>query len=490
MPHYFLILKATMKKIISTFSAILLLLGVAFTWNKCSVSNFQETKATVLQEKMGEAEKYYGNYCASCHGTQVKDFVDREKWVYGSARMELFNVVKNGAEEDGMPAYGEVISDKKVYALVDYILAAIEDKKSEVFNSGDNPDVVFESAGMQLKLELVAENATSPWAITQSKAGRLFYTDKSGKLFSKKDTVIQEITGLPSVKFKGQGGLMDVILHPDFENNQRVYLSYSKFKPSDERYATTAVFSGVLENNELVNGKDIFVAEPYVNTNHHYGSRMVFDNGGFLFVSVGERGRRDDHPQFLDNDLGKIHRLNDDGTVPNDNPFTNTPGARKSIYSYGHRNPQGLCYDPVSDKLYDNEHGPKGGDEVNLVEAGNNYGWPIITYGINYIGTKITDLTHQDGMEQPIRYWVPSIATCGMAFVTSDKYPGWKGNVLSGSLKYNYLHRDVFDENDQLVQEEKLFPDIGRMRSIEQCADGYIYFGVEEPGRIYRIVPL
>jgi glucose/arabinose dehydrogenase len=217
---------------------------------------------------------------------------------------------------------------------------------------------------------------------------------------------------------------------------------------------------------------------------------MIFDKDGFLFVAIGERGRRDDYPQFLDNDLGKIHRLNDDGTVPIDNPFYNTPNANKSIYSYGHRNPQGLCYNPVTNKIYDNEHGPRGGDEVNLVESGKNYGWPVITYGINYIGTKITDLTHQEGMEQPIRYWVPSIATCGMEIVTSDKYPAWEGNILSGSLKYNYLHRDVFDENDQLIKEEKLFPDIGRMRSIEQCADGYIYFGVEEPGKIYRIVPV
>ena len=479
-----------MKKIIPTFIAIILLLGVSFTWSTCTMNTFSKTKASVLQEDMGDAEKYYGNYCASCHGKQVKAFVDREKWVYGSTRSEMFDVVKNGAEADGMPAYGEVISDQQVYELVDYILAAIEDKKSEDFNAGANEDVVFVSEGMRLKLELVAENSASPWAITQSQDGRLFYTDTSGKLFSQKDSVIQEISGLPSVKYKGQGGLMDVILHPDFENNHRMYLTYSKAKPDDDGYATTAVFSGTLENNAITNGKDIFIAEPYLSTNHHYGSRMIFDKDGYLFVSIGERGRRDDNPQYLGNDLGKIHRLNDDGSVPVDNPFYNTPDAKNSIYSYGHRNPQGLCYNPATNKIYDNEHGPRGGDEVNLIEAGNNYGWPVITYGINYIGTEITDLTHQEGMEQPIRYWVPSIATCGMEIVTSDKYPAWKGNILSGSLKFNYLHRDVFDENDVWIKEEKLFPDIGRMRSIEQCADGYLYFGVEAPGKIYRIVPV
>ena len=479
-----------MKKIIPTFITIFLLLGVSFTWNKCTMNTFSKTKASVLQEDMGDAEKYYGNYCASCHGKQVKAFVDREKWVYGSTRSEMFDVVKNGAEADGMPAYGEVISDQQVYELVDYILAAIEDKKSEDFNTGANEDVVFVSEGMRLKLELVAENSASPWAITQSQDGRLFYTDTSGKLFSQKDSVIQEISGLPSVKYKGQGGLMDVILHPDFESNHRMYLTYSKPKPDDDGYATTAVFSGTLDNNAITNGKDIFIAEPYLSTNHHYGSRMIFDKDGYLFVSIGERGRRDGNPQYLGNDLGKIHRLNADGSVPVDNPFYNTPDAKNSIYSYGHRNPQGLCYNPATNKIYDNEHGPRGGDEVNLIEPGNNYGWPVITYGINYIGTSITDLTHQEGMEQPIRYWVPSIATCGMEIVTSDKYPAWKGNILSGSLKFNYLHRDVFDENDVWIKEEKLFPDIGRMRSIEQCADGYLYFGVEAPGKIYRIVPV
>jgi glucose/arabinose dehydrogenase len=311
----------------------------------------------------------------------------------------MFDVVKNGAEEDGMPAYGEVLSDKQVYELVDYILAAIEDKKSEEFNTGKNEDVVFVSEGMRLKLELVAENADSPWAITQSNDGRLFYTDKSGKLFSKKDSVIQEITGLPTVKNRGQGGMMDVILHPNFVNNQRIYLSYSKPKSDNPGYATTAVFSGVIEDNAIKNGKDIFVAAPYLKTHVHYGCRMIFDKYGFLFVAVGERGRRDDNPQNLDNDLGKILGFNDDGTVPADNPFYNTPNARISIYSYGHRNPQGLCYNPVTDKLYNNEHGPIGGDEVNLVEAGRNYGWPVITYGINYIGTKITDLTHHEATD-------------------------------------------------------------------------------------------
>lgn len=477
-----------MKKLIYSILFIFLFLGTAFTWYKCA---FNKTKAEVLQENIGNAEEYYEEFCASCHGKQVKEFVDREKWVYGSSRAEMFDVIKKGADKDGMPAYGEVLNDGQIYELVDYILAAIEDKKSEEFNSGENNDVVFSSEGMDLKLELVVDNIDSPWGITQSNDGTLFYTEKAGKLFSKnKAGVINEITGLPKVAFRGQGGLMDVLLHPDFDNNKRIYLTYSKQKTDDDDYSTTALFSGTLEGNEIKNGKDIFIAMPYETTSRHFGSRMIFDNDGYLFLTVGERGRRDDHPQKLDNHLGKVLRLNDDGTAPIDNPFYTTEGTKKEIYSYGHRNPQGLCYDSLNNKIYDNEHGPRGGDEINLVEAGANYGWPVITYGINYVGTKITDLTHKEGMEQPSRYWVPSIATCGMEYVSSDKYPAWKGNILSGSLKFNYLHRDAFDENGKLIKEEKLFPDIGRMRSVEQCADGYLYFGVENPGKIYRIVPV
>lgn len=477
-----------MKKLIYILLGLFLFLAVAFTFYKCSTKKAMEN---AQKENVGKAAAYYDEFCASCHGKNVKEFINRDKWVYGESRNEMFTVIKNGADVDGMPAYGEVLSDDKIYDLVDYILSAIEDKKSEEFIAGENDDIVFVSEGMKLKLKVVVDNIDSPWGITQSNSGDLFYTDKSGKLFRKnKSGGYDEIEGLPKVHFRGQGGLMDVLLHPDFDNNNKIYLSYSKPKPDDEDYSTTAIYMGIIVGNKLLYGKDIFVAEPYENTNRHYGSRMIFDNDGYLYVSVGERGRRDIYPQKLDNHLGKIMRLNDDGSAVESNPFYNTPNAKKEIYSYGHRNPQGLCYDAGNNKIYDNEHGPRGGDEINLVKEGANYGWPVITYGINYIGTKITDLREKEGMEQPQRYWVPSIATCGMDFVSSDKYPNWKGNILSGSLKFDYLHRDVFDENGKLEKEEKLFPNIGRLRSVEQCADGYLYFGVEDPGKIYKIVPV
>ncbi len=474
-----------LRYLLYVIGSVILFLLCTVLWYKCTT---HQQMIAAHQENVGDAEAYYEEYCASCHGSKVREFVERDKWVYGSSRTEMFTVIKDGADVDGMPAYGEVLDDQQIYELVDYIMAAIEDKKQEDFNSGDNNDVVFKSEGMNLKLELVADHMDSPWGITQDSSGILYYTDKSGQLFSNDlKGNHKQIEGTPTVKYRGQGGMMDVCLHPNFKENKRIYLTYSKPHPNDEGLSTTALFSGVLENGKIKDGKDIFIAMPYETTSRHFGSRLVFDNDGYMFLSVGERGRRDDYPQKLDNHLGKILRMNDDGTPVPSNPFYNQEGAMKEIYSYGHRNPQGLCYNPDSNLLYDHEHGPRGGDEINLVKAGENYGWPVITYGINYVGTKITDITHKEGMLQPERYWVPSIAPCGMDIITSDRYPAWNGDILTGSLKFNYMHRDVFDENGKWVKEEKLFPNIGRFRSIEQCADGYIYFGVEDPGKIYRI---
>ncbi|CAN0441405.1 unnamed protein product, partial [Scytosiphon promiscuus] len=204
--------------------------------------------------------------------------------------------------------------------------------------------------------------------------------------------------------------------------------------------------------------------------------------------SIGDRGDRDVHPQDITRDGGKIYRLNADGSIPSNNPFVNTEGAKTAIYSYGHRNPQGLVKNPMTGEIWDNEHGPQGGDEINIIEKGKNYGWPVITYGINYSGTPITDKTEMEGMEQPIHYWVPSIAPSGMAFVTSDKYPEWKGNLLIGSLKFQYLERLELKGN-KVVYREKLMPEMGRVRDVRQAPDGFIYVAVEGKG-IYKLLLL
>ncbi len=283
--------------------------------------------------------------------------------------------------------------------------------------------------------------------------------------------------------------MLDIELHPDYENNSVVYFAHGS--PGDtvgEGNTAVTMAKLDLDSYSLTEQKQIFQALPYSGKGVHFGSRIVFDGSGHLYLSVGDRGDRDHNPQSLENHCGKIHRLNLDGSIPESNPFYNTPGAVKSIFSYGHRNPQGLAFHPVTGELWEHEHAPKGGDEVNICRIGKNYGWPVITYGINYDGTIITEDTAREGMEQPVTYWDPSIAPCGMSFVTSEKYPEWHNNLLVGSLKFRYVARLEL-EGEKVIHEERLLEDVGRVRAIEQGPDGYIYVATEDPGLIMRLFP-
>jgi aldose sugar dehydrogenase len=316
-------------------------------------------------------------------------------------------------------------------------------------------------------------------------------TERSGVInLLDKNKKATKVKNVPEVLAEGQGGLMDVVLHPDFKKNQWIYLSYSAFKKDGaKKLSTTVVERARLNGAALEDRKLIFEALPYSTTRHHYGSRMAFDGDGYLYITVGDRGNHDENPQSLDNNCGKVNRLNDDGSIPKDNPFVNVANALPAIYSYGHRNPQGLAIHPSSGKLWSHEHGPRGGDEINIVEPGVNYGWPVISYGLNYNGTVLTNLQEKEGMEQPLHYWVPSIAPCGMAFVTSDKYPGWENQLLVGSLRFEYLNL-CFLEGEKVTREEMLLENIGRVRNVAVSPDGYIYVAVERPGFVFRLVPI
>jgi glucose/arabinose dehydrogenase len=337
-------------------------------------------------------------------------------------------------------------------------------------------------------LDTVATGLHIPWGLAFLPDGDVIITDRKGPVYrQRKGEEKKEIKGTPEVKFTGQGGMMDVELHPDFANNQVIYLSYSK--PKGEEESTTAVMMARLVNDELVDQKIILEALPYYSTGYHYGSRLEFDDQGYLFISIGDRGKRDIMPQDLAFPGGKIHRINADGSIPKDNPFVNTPGALPSIWSYGHRNPQGLIYDKENGILWETEHAPRGGDELNIITKGTNYGWPLISYGIEYSGGRFTDLTEQEGMEQPIFYYLPSTGTCGLTLVTSDRYPKWKGDLLAGSLRFQYVSR-LKMENNQVVGEERLLDNIGRLRTVNEGPDGYIYISVEDPGYVFRLVPM
>lgn len=441
-------------------------------------------------ESLSDPALNYKNYCAGCHGEKMDMFVDRQ-WKHGNKKEDLFKSIKSGLENEGMPAFGESLSDKEINALADYILEGI--KNVDKYKADEKPvSDLFKTEEMDIRLELVADGMDIPWGMAFLPGAEMLVTDRNGKFYrAKADKSLQSISGAPDVLARGQGGLMDVVLDPDFAQNSKIYLSYSKFKNEGGTVlATTAIMQAKLEGNTLKEQKDIFVAKPYSRTQHHYGCRMQFGKDGYLYFSVGERGNEKVNPQEIKgNDLGKVHRIKSDGSIPADNPFVKTTGAEASIYNYGHRNPQGMTIHPETGKIWTNEHGPRGGDEINIEEPGKNYGWPVITYGINYNGKPISNLTAKAGMVQPVHYWIPSIGPSGLAFVTGDKYKNWKGNLLSGSLRFKFLQRSVLKGN-KVIKEEILFKNIGRLRDVRMAPDGFIYIAVESPGRIYKLVPV
>lgn len=356
-------------------------------------------------------------------------------------------------------------------------------------SEAENKNASSKSTPVTVEAELVAEGIPIGWGIDFLPGGDILVTEKSGKLFRIQDgEIVSEITdGIPSdLHVNGQGGFLDVELHPNYEDNGWIYFSYASSSGKGEG-SNTSVFRAQLQDESLSDVEVLYKATPNSNRGQHYGSRIVFDREGYLYFSVGDRGNRDVNPQDITRDCGKIYRLQDDGSTPSDNPFVGEEGAVEAIYSYGHRNIQGMALHPETGIVWSHEHGPRGGDEVNITEAGANYGWPVISYGINYNGTEFAEDTARAGMKQPIFYWDPSIAPSGMEFITSDKYQGWEGDLLVGSLKFAYIaHLDV--EGNEILSEEKIAEGLGRIRAIEQGPDGYIYFTAEGTG-LYRLVP-
>jgi glucose/arabinose dehydrogenase len=327
-----------------------------------------------------------------------------------------------------------------------------------------------------------------PWGMAFLPDNRMLVTDRIGDLWivaiDGKDKV-KVIGEVPNVRSKGQGGMLDVEVHPDFNNNSYIYLSYSDDDLNNKSH--TSLIRAKLVNNRLVDSQIIFRPEEkfFTKKSLHFGSRIIFDDDGFIYFCIGDRGDRD-LAQNLDMPNGKMYRIRDDGTIPIDNPFYYTKGAIKSIWSYGHRNPQGLAIHPLTRQLWEAEHGPRGGDEVNIILKGHNYGWPVITYGKNYSGTIISKLTHHEGMDQPVFHWTPSIAVCGIAFYDGDQFPEWNNNLLATSLKFERLHRIELDGLN-MVKDEIIFEAGSRVRDVEVGPDGMIYVALEDPGRIVKL---
>ena len=345
------------------------------------------------------------------------------------------------------------------------------------------------------KEELFATGLDNPWGMSFLPDGNMLVTEKIGNLrmIDTEGNVSEPIAGLPEICVCGQGGLLDVQVHPNYEENGWIYLAYSqpRLNEENEKVGFTAIMRAKIEDMTLVNKEPLFQAsvEFFNSRGVHYGSRIIFDEEGYLYFTIGDRGRRDEAPQSLAHPNGKVHRIHDDGRIPEDNPFVDDPTAIPSIWSYGHRNPQGMDIHPVEGTIWAAEHGPKGGDELNFIQKGLNYGWPVITYGINYNDTPITDMTEKAGMEQPAHYWVPSIATCGITFYHGEAFPGWNNSVFITSLKFGRIHRAVIEEGN--VSSEEIFLETGgRPRDVTTGPDGNLYIAIEDaPGRIIRLVP-
>ncbi len=448
----------------------------------------------------GDVKDIYLENCAGCHGRELEggsggSLID-DAWKYGGSDEAIATSIRDGMPDMGMPAWHEALDEKQIRALVIYI----REKKAETATAqlrerlaGDGG--VFEGGGHRYTLEEVGAGDGILWSIAFLPDGALLVTQRDGVLWRFADGERTRIEGTPEVWQRGQGGLLEVAPHPDYAQNGWIYLSFSENTGAEEdgkEAGMTAVVRGRIADGRWTDEQKLFSVDGalHSSTGAHFGSRFVFDDG-YLFFGIGDRGRKE-RAQDLGRPNGKIFRLHDDGRVPADNPFVGVEGALPAIWSYGHRNPQGMDLDPATGLLWESEHGPRGGDEINLVEKGRNYGWPVITYGMNYNGTPITDETHREGMEQPKLHWTPSIAVAGIDFYEGDAFPGWKGRLLAGGMASQELHLLTI-ENGEVTADEVILKDQGRIRDVASGPDGLIYLllnsGDPMKGRIVRMRP-
>ena len=437
----------------------------------------------------------YGQYCATCHGADLKggnggSLVDGI-WQFGAADSYKFRNVKFGITHLGMPSYDGILKDDDIRAIMTYVGDA--EKNTGVVK----PAIVkeLETLDYKLNVEVFADGLEIPWAIDFLDVNTALITEKPGRLrvVTKGKLQPDPVKNIPKVLNEGQGGLMDVAVDPDYTENGWIYLAFSHVldkKAGEERPgAMTKIVRGKIENNTWTNEQVLFEAphEMYRTTRHHYGCRIVFDPDGYLYFAIGDRGAGF---QAQDNTLpnGKVHRIHKDGKIPADNPFVSDPKAMKSLYSLGNRNIQGMAIHPETGELWTTEHGPMGGDEVNLIKPGKNYGWETITYGINYNGTIITDVKRMPGMEQPNLYWRPSIAVCGLDFYRGDLFKKWKNKLLVGALKYEEV-RLLNIEGDRVMHDEVILKGQGRVRDVQTGPDGAIYVVLNDPGTVLKLMP-
>ena len=455
--------------------------------------------ASLCAQTDGHAEgrALYRKSCANCHGALLEggmasSLVDGV-WAFGGERNRIFGNIHDGIADRGMPAFGRVLTKAQIDATIDFMLAASPpgEKDAEIPES-------FATLDYAVKVERFVEGVEIPWAIDFADAKTALVTERPGRLRVVENGRLrpEPVQDTPAVIHEGQGGLLDVAVDPEYARNGWIYLGYShelKDVPADangRRPAMTRVVRGKLAGNRWVEQEVVFEAphDTYRTTRQHFGTRIVFDAEGRLYFSIGDRGG-DTQAQELTRPNGKIHRLNRDGSVPKDNPFVGRGGALPSIFSYGHRNPQGLAFHPATGRLWAVEHGPRGGDELNVVARGANYGWPLITYGIHYDGRIITDEVARPGLESPVYYWRPSLGIGGLDFYRGDLFPKWRGKAMATGL--NFREVQLLDiAGERVLHAEVIGKGIGRVREAVSGPDGAIYVVLNRPDAIVRLTPL
>jgi len=446
----------------------------------------------------GDVRELYDQNCAGCHGDDLgggsgSSLVDDE-WINGDSDEAIATAIRDGNPDMGMPGFAGMLDEKQIRSMVILIREMNVKNRQAGLQQRLEGDVVA-AAGERYRLEEIGRGEGLLWSIDFMPGGALLVTQRDGVLWHFDGEKRTAVEGTPEVWQHGQGGLLEVALHPDFADNGWVYLSYSENTGATENgkeAGMTTVVRGRIVDGRWTDQERLFRAdgEHHTSSGAHYGSRFVFDDG-YLFFGIGDRGRMD-RSQDLDRPTGKIFRLHDDGRVPADNPFVDTPDALPGIWSYGHRNPQGMDLEPATGLLWESEHGPRGGDEINLVEKGLNYGWPVITYGMNYNGTPITEETHREGMEQPRLHWTPSIAVAGIDFYAGDAFSSWTGKLLAGGMASEELHLLTI-EDGEVTADEVILKGRGRIRDVASGPDGNIYLllndGTPRVGRVVRMMP-
>lgn len=432
-----------------------------------------------LSVQRGEA--LYAKYCASCHNTGgLAQSLSDDIWQYGESDADILRAISVGIEDAGMPAFGDTLSAADKADLLTFIRRG-QDLKT-------TPAIVdVPSLESRVQIQDWATGLDQPWGLHFIGSNEALVTEKSGKLWRVSSSEKQQITGIPASVEKGQGGLLDVAIDPDYANNGWVYLSFTHADATSPRKLMTKIVRGKIVGNGWAQEQTLFQAkaEHYLNSGQHFGARITFDNQGHLYFGIGDRGQKE-MAQDVTRPNGKIHRILHDGSIPKDNPFLGNPEAYPTIFSYGNRNPQGTIVHPKTQIIWETEHGPRGGDELNVIRAGVNYGWPKISYGRNYSGTELTPYTALPGMAQPASQWTPSIAVCGLDVYTGDLFPNWKGRLMAGSLRNQTLRLIDVDGEDYL-SEAIVLKDKGRVRDVTTGPDGAIYVAL--PNRIIRLSP-